>query len=64
MLPRYSFIKQRLSNLKLVMTLNKTRMEQIQNNQKSIGKSISANGFLKSQENNLGELFPNLRDFQ
>jgi hypothetical protein len=39
--------------VKLVRTLNKTLMKQIQYNQKSIGKSIPAYGFKKSQEKNL-----------
>jgi hypothetical protein len=44
MLPKVVFDKKHcLSNLKLVMTQNKTLMNQIQNNQKSIGKSIPGN---------------------
>jgi hypothetical protein len=45
-------IKQRLSNLIFVITLNKRLMKQIQNNQKSIGKPIPAYGFKKFQEKN------------
>jgi hypothetical protein len=44
-------------------------MKQIQNNQKSKGKSIPAYGFLKSQEKKIrksevSRLLPNIRDFQ
>jgi hypothetical protein len=62
-------VKQRLSNLIVVITLNKTLMKQIQNNQKSVGKSIPDYGFLKSQEKKIPELkvssfLPNLCDVQ
>jgi hypothetical protein len=46
MLPKVVFVKQSLSNLKLVITLSK----KIQNYQKPIGKSIPVYRFLKSQE--------------
>jgi hypothetical protein len=50
---RSSFIeKTAFVKLRLVITLNKTLMKHTQNNQKSIGKSIPAYGFLKSQEKN------------
>jgi hypothetical protein len=44
-------------------------MKEIQNNQKSIGKSTPAYGFLKSQEKKIHEskvlrLLPNVCDFQ
>jgi hypothetical protein len=41
------FVKFKINN-----NLNKTLMKHIQNNQKSIGKSIPAYGFEKSQEKN------------
>jgi hypothetical protein len=44
-----SLLKQRLSNLRLVITLNKTLMKHIQKDQKSKRKSIPAYG---SQEKN------------
>jgi hypothetical protein len=39
--------------VKFKMTLNKTLMKVLPNNQKSIGKSIPAYGSFKSEEKNL-----------
>jgi hypothetical protein len=47
-LDKTAFVKFKISN-----NFNKKIMKHIQNNQKSIGKSIPANGFSKSSEKNL-----------
>jgi hypothetical protein len=64
---RLSLKKQRSWNLRLVITLNKTLMKHIQNNQKSIGKSIPAYGFKKISRKirkpNVLRLMPNVGDF-
>jgi hypothetical protein len=63
MLPKVVFDKQRLSNLK-ILSLNK---KQIQNDQKSIGKTIPACGFQKFQEktaNKKSRDFCQICDFQ
>jgi hypothetical protein len=70
MLPKVFFDKTCLSNLKLVITSNKTLMKQIQSNQKSLGKSIPAyvdfkNLKKKKFANQKSRDFcPNLCDFQ
>jgi hypothetical protein len=46
------FDKTAILNLRLVITLYKTLMKLIQNNQKSIQKSTPAYGFKKCQEKN------------
>ncbi len=56
-----AFVKFKNSN-------NKTLMKHIQNNQKSLGKSIPAYGFLKFKkkirEPKVSRLLPNVCDFQ
>ncbi len=44
------FNKERFNKVNFCTNQNEILMTQIQNNQKSIGKSIQANGYLKSQE--------------
>jgi hypothetical protein len=44
-----------MKNFRLVLTLNYTLMKHIQNNQKSIKKSIPDFGFKKSQDKNMNQ---------
>jgi hypothetical protein len=63
MLLKVSLIKRLSEILRLVITLNKTFIKQIQNNQKSIGKSIPAMDF-KNVKKKIREpkVLPTVRD--
>jgi hypothetical protein len=52
MLSKEVFDKATFNGVKICTNQNKTLTKQIQNSQKSIGKSIPASGFLKLQEKN------------
>jgi hypothetical protein len=50
--PQFKWLEYTFNRVNICTNQNETLMKQIQNSQKSIGKSIPAHGFLKSQEKN------------